>query len=128
MATKVELYRPYLTGKEVLMLTSMLTKELESNPNDLEAKALWRKLRKFQFNISEGIISPAMQRNLSIEESVGLIKNPNEKPANEFRQRLDSLAAKMLAEGLQALSKEEIEEGKKLELLEYGMEMGMFSQ
>lgn len=82
---------------------------------------MWRKLRKFQFNISEGIISPAMQRNLSVEESVGLIKNPNEKPANEFRQRLDFLAAKMIAEGLQALSKEEIEEGKKLELLEYGM-------
>ena len=124
--SKIQMYRPYFSAAEISIMYSLLENVTAANPDNVAFALLYKKLRMIKFKIGNDMIAPALERKESVEESLGLAKKESG-IRSETRERLDSLAAKMLAEGLQALSKEEIEEGKKLELLEYGMEMGMFA-
>ena len=127
MSAKVDMYRPYLSGKEVLLILKAIEQEWLQNPESVELKTLYRKLKQFQFKIAEGIVTPNFSRNHTLEEAVGVVKNPNQKPESELRDRLNDLATRYMNDPLN-LTKEEIEEGKRLELLEYKMNMGMFPQ
>ncbi len=49
------MYRPYLSGKEIVILVELVKSSYESNPSSMELKALYRKLRQFQFKIAEGL-------------------------------------------------------------------------
>ena len=124
---KIDMYRPYLSGKEIIILAELVKSSYESNPSSMELKVLYRKFKQFQFKIAEGLVIPNATRNENIEESLGLVKNPNAKPESDFRIRLNDLATRFSIDS-NSLTEEEIEEGKRLELLEYQMEMGLFSK
>ena len=126
MTNKVDMYRPYLSGKEILILMKAVEKEWQEAPESLELRTLYRKLKQFQFKIAEGLVEPNFSRKQTTEEMLGLVKSPNAKPESEIRERLETLAMKHMNDP-NSLSKEEIAEGKRLELLEYKMDMGMFS-
>lgn len=124
MANKVALYRPYFTGKEILLISNLLEKETAKIESP-EVWALHKKLRMIRFKIGNEMMQAAVVRNETTEESLGLVKDSNVKPESELRDRLNTLAEKYMNDP-SSLSKEEIEEGKRLELIEYKMDMGMF--
>ena len=129
------MFRPHLTGKEVLLIVSMLQEKLGTDKDRGNAAmvALHKKLKLFELKIGNGLISPVFNREQTVEESVGIVSNSTEMPESTQRIRMEELAMRHFKSKEEAgcedlkLTEEEIAEGKRLELLEYGIDMGMFS-
>lgn len=121
MAQKIQMYRPYFSAAEISLMFKSVESAFASSPQSAELSALYKKLRMIHFRIGNDMIAPAIERKETVEESLGIVKKDSG-IVSETRARLDSLAAR-----LDSLTEEEKEEGKKLELIEYGMEMGIFS-
>ena len=86
--------------------------------------ALQRKLKLFELKIGNGLISPVFKRDQTTEESLGIVKNPQEKPQSVEQDRFDTLAEKVISG---TITEEEKEEGKRLEMMLYKMELGTFA-
>lgn len=140
MPQSKKLFRPYLTEEEIFHLAYLC-----SEYKDKLSKEIHKKLMKYKLSISHELISPSYTSTNdtpSIEESLGL-ELPDDKDnsgvtkAEKYNKKLsmiapelltpteryDFLAYKML-EG--TITEKEREEGKKLELELFGMELGTF--
>lgn len=127
MANKIALYRPYFSAAEIAMITQWAERESANNPNNADLFAFYKKLRMISYKIGNDIIKPVLMRDKTMEEKIGLVQNSEVKPESELRDRLNNLATRYMNDPL-SLTKEEIEEGKRLELIEYKMDMGLFPQ
>ena len=123
MANKVALYRPYFTGKEILLISNLLEKETAKIESP-EVWALHKKLRMIRFKIGNEMMQAAVVRNETTEESLGIVKNPQEKPQSVEQDRFDTLAEKVISG---TITEEEKQEGKRLEMMLYKMELGTFA-
>lgn len=123
MANKVALYRPYFTGKEILLISNLLEKETAKTESP-ELWALHKKLRMIRFKIGNEMMQAAVVRNETTEESLGIVKNPQEKPQSVEQDRFDTLAEKVISG---TITEEEKQEGKRLEMMLYKMELGTFA-
>lgn len=127
MANKIALYRPYFSAAEIAMIAQWAERESAANPNNADLLAFYKKLRMISYKIGNDIIKPVLMRDKTMEEKIGLMQHSETKPESELRDRLNDLATRYMNDPL-SLTKEEIAEGKRLELIEYKMDMGMFPQ
>ena len=123
MANKVALYRPYFSGKEIMLISSLLEKET-ARTDSIEVWELHKKLRMIRFKIGNEMMQAAVVRNETTEEKLGIVKNPQEKPQSVEQDRFDTLAEKVISG---TITEEEKEEGKRLEMMLYKMELGTFA-
>jgi len=124
---KVDMFRPYMTAKEISTIIKLCTEYLirdSHTENAAVVAELRKKLRVFEFKISEGMVTANLQRKENASESIGAIKDSNSKPENEFQLRFDTLAEKVISG---TITEEEKQEGKRLEMMLYKMELGTFA-
>ena len=123
-APLIAMYRPYISGKEIVLLIQLLEKEIQGGNDSPELAAFYKKMRVFGFKIGNGMVNAAIVRKQSTEESLGIVKNPQEKPQSVEQDRFDTLAEKVISG---TITEEEKEEGKRLEMMLYKMELGTFA-
>ena len=129
--SKVPLYRPYFSAKEIEIISLALEKEAAVNLNPTTV-ALYKRIRMIAFKIQNDLMPPALERKQTVEESLGVIESQTS-TGSEQKERLETLAMRHFKSKEEAgcedlkLTEEEIAEGKRLELLEYEIDMGMFS-
>ena len=125
---KISMYRPYFSGAELEILINSLEKTVAESQDATELE-LYKKLRLIKYRIQNDLISPALVRKESTAESVGAVRSEMINGDSEQKERLEFLATKHMKgkEGELPLTKNELAEGKRLELLEYGSNMGLFN-
>lgn len=129
---KTAQYRPSFSAEQVNHLLSIL-----SSLEDVESKKIYQKLAVFKTKISTGEKSAAYvaTKKLSVEESLGFstpVKSSSKnlrrlyEESPELLTREETLEVLVQLHSENILSKEKIEEAKRLEILVYGMSMGLF--